>query len=72
MIIHKPASLSSIEAAGVPENWMTAFQAIFLEGNFKKGDNVLIHAGASGVGVAAIQLARKSSLLACRICFVSS
>jgi NADPH:quinone reductase-like Zn-dependent oxidoreductase len=41
MIIHKPASLSLVEAAGVPENWMTAYQALFLEGNFKKGDRVL-------------------------------
>jgi NADPH:quinone reductase-like Zn-dependent oxidoreductase len=36
-----------------------AYQALFLEGGLKKGQNVLIHAGASGVGVAAIQLARK-------------
>ncbi|KAI5455555.1 hypothetical protein NCC49_000362 [Naganishia albida] len=57
MIIRKPEELSWIEAAGTPENWMTAFQALFLEGNFKKGENVLIHAGASGVGVAANQLA---------------
>jgi putative PIG3 family NAD(P)H quinone oxidoreductase len=57
MIIRKPESLSWIEAAGIPENWMTAFQALFLEGGFKKGENVLVHAGASGVGVAANQLA---------------
>ena len=30
-----------------------------LVGEFKKGEDVLIHAGASGVGIAAIQLARK-------------
>ena len=44
MIIRKPESLSWIEAAGIPENWMTAFQALFLEGGFKKGENVLVHA----------------------------
>jgi NADPH:quinone reductase-like Zn-dependent oxidoreductase len=44
MIIRKPETLSWIEAAGIPENWMTAFQALFLEGGFKKGENVLIHA----------------------------
>ncbi|TXT07193.1 hypothetical protein VHUM_03363 [Vanrija humicola] len=57
MTLPKPKELSWQEAAGVPENWLTAFQALFIEGNLKKGDNVLIHAGASGVGVAAIQLA---------------
>ncbi|WOO80639.1 Quinone oxidoreductase PIG3 [Vanrija pseudolonga] len=57
MTLPKPKELSWEEAAGVPENWLTAFQALFIEGNLKKGDNVLIHAGASGVGVAAIQLA---------------
>lgn len=57
MIIHKPKEMSWAEAAGIPENWMTAFQALFLEGGFEKGQNVLIHAGASGVGVAANQLA---------------
>jgi NADPH:quinone reductase-like Zn-dependent oxidoreductase len=60
MIIHKPAALTPVQAAGVPENWMTAFQALFLEGKFQKGERVLIHAGASGVGGAAIQLARES------------
>ena len=44
MIIRKPESLSWIEAAGIPENWMTAFQALFLEGGFKQGENVLVHA----------------------------
>lgn len=42
----------------------TAYQAVFLEGNMKKGANVLVHAGASGVGVAAIQLARESQCTA--------
>ena len=36
----------------------TAFQALVLVGNIKSGDDVLIHAAASGVGIAAIQLAR--------------
>lgn len=59
MIIHKPPHLTPVQAAGVPENWMTAYQALFLEGGMKEGENVLIHAGASGVGGAAIQLASK-------------
>jgi len=35
-----------------------AFQALVIIGQVKKDDNVLVHAGASGVGLAAIQLAR--------------
>ena len=35
-----------------------AFQALVVLAEVKKGDDVLIHAGASGVGIAAIQLAR--------------
>lgn len=57
MLLPKPKELSWVQAAALPENWMTAYQALFLEGGMKKGSNVLIHAGASGVGVAAIQLA---------------
>jgi len=57
MCIHKPANISWAEAAGVPEVWITATQALWLVGKFKPGDKVLIHSGASGVGIAAIQLA---------------
>ena len=35
-----------------------AFQALVRVGDIKRGDDVLVHAGASGVGIAAIQLAR--------------
>ena len=37
---------------------VTAFQALVLIGKIQKNDHVLVHAGASGVGVAALQLAR--------------
>ena len=40
--------------------WLTAFVNLFLEGRLAKGQTVLIHAGASGVGTAAIQLAAAS------------
>lgn len=56
--LHKPDCLSFEEAAGIPEVWFTAYQALFLVGKFEKGKSVLIHAGASGVGIAAIQLAK--------------
>jgi len=42
--------LSIEEAAAIPEQWLTAFQLLFLVGEMKQGDNVLIHAGGSGVG----------------------
>jgi len=58
MIVPKPSHLSHVQAASIPENWLTAFQALILVGELKKDQNVLIHAGASGVGIAAIQLAR--------------
>ncbi|KIL67728.1 hypothetical protein M378DRAFT_22430, partial [Amanita muscaria Koide BX008] len=57
-ILKKPTHLSWEEAASIPEAFLTAFQALSLIGNLKQNDNVLVHAGASGVGVAAIQLAR--------------
>ncbi|KAK0529770.1 hypothetical protein OC835_004229 [Tilletia horrida] len=58
MTLPKPAHISHTEAASIPEVWFTAFQALRLLSNVQPGDDVLIHAGASGVGLAAIQLAR--------------
>jgi len=58
MLMHKPSCLNFIEAAGVPESWFTAFQALVLVGGLIKGESVLIHAGSSGVGIAANQIAR--------------
>ncbi|KAL7328279.1 hypothetical protein PS15p_206573 [Mucor circinelloides] len=60
LTMHKPEALSFEEAAAIPETWFTAYQALFLVGEMKKGHDVLIHAGASGVGTAAIQLAKEA------------
>ncbi|ORX93044.1 NADPH:quinone reductase-like protein [Basidiobolus meristosporus CBS 931.73] len=60
MAMHLPDELSFKEAAAVPEAWCTAYQALHWIASIKKGDNVLIHAGASGVGLAAIQLAKRA------------
>jgi len=57
-IIAKPSYLTWAEAASIPEVLLTAFQALVVIGQVKKDDNVLVHAGASGVGLAVIQLAR--------------
>lgn len=57
MAMYIPDEFSYEEAAAIPEVFLTAFQALKLLGDIKKNDTVLIHAGASGVGTAAIQLA---------------
>jgi NADPH:quinone reductase-like Zn-dependent oxidoreductase len=43
-------------AASIPEAFLTAYQLLYFVGHFQRGEKVLIHAGASGVGHAAIQL----------------
>jgi NADPH:quinone reductase len=53
-----PDRLSFTEAAAIPEVFLTAHDALFTLAELKKGERVLIHAVASGVGTAAIQLAR--------------
>ncbi len=58
MAIKKPEEISFEEAAAVPEVFLTAYQALFWNARIKKDDYVLIHAGASGVGTAAIQLVK--------------
>ncbi|PPR05387.1 hypothetical protein CVT24_008001 [Panaeolus cyanescens] len=57
-IIRKPNYLSWVDAASIPEVFLTAFQALVVIGQVGSNDNVLVHAAASGVGIAAIQLAR--------------
>jgi NADPH2:quinone reductase len=52
-----PDALSFSEAAAVPEVFVTAYDAIVLQGGLKAGQTLLVHAVASGVGTAAIQLA---------------
>lgn len=54
-----PDELSFEEAAAIPEVFLTAYQAIDWLGGLSGGETVLIHAGASGVGTAAIQLAKQ-------------
>lgn len=44
-------------AAGIPEVFITAFLNVFLEAGLGQGESLLVHAGASGVGTAAIQMA---------------
>ncbi|HLQ24551.1 MAG TPA: NAD(P)H-quinone oxidoreductase [Acidiferrobacterales bacterium] len=52
-----PPNLGFEQAAAVPEAFLTAYLNLFIKGGLRADETVLIHAGASGVGTAAIQLA---------------
>lgn len=52
-----PSNLNWIEAAAVPEVFITAHDALFTRGQVTYGESVLVHAAGSGVGLAAVQLA---------------
>jgi NADPH:quinone reductase-like Zn-dependent oxidoreductase len=54
----KPASLDHIHAAALPHVTLTAWQALFVAGDLKAGQSVLIHGAAGGVGHVAVQLAK--------------
>jgi putative PIG3 family NAD(P)H quinone oxidoreductase len=60
MAIPIPAGWSFVQAAAVPEVFFTAQETMFTLGNLKAGETVLIHAAASGVGTAGIQMARET------------
>jgi NADPH:quinone reductase-like Zn-dependent oxidoreductase len=53
-----PAHLTPARAAAVPEAFITAHDALLTQCHLKEGETVLVHAAASGVGTAAVQLAR--------------
>src|SRR5215831_1120932 len=57
-IARKPARLTHVEAASIPIDALTAWQGLFDRAHLQAGERVLIHGGAGGVGVLAIQLAR--------------
>ena len=53
-----PAGTPLVDAAAIPEAFLTAWDALVLQAGLGAGETVLIHAAASGVGTAAIQIAR--------------
>jgi putative PIG3 family NAD(P)H quinone oxidoreductase len=61
--VRVPAALGWAEAAAVPEAFITAHDAL-VQGAARPGETVLVHAAASGVGLAAVQLARAMGLRA--------
>ncbi|MGB3400007.1 MAG: NAD(P)H-quinone oxidoreductase [Candidatus Deferrimicrobiaceae bacterium] len=60
MAMRIPDNLSYEEAAAIPEAFLTAYHNLFSLGRLTPGMTVLVHAGGSGVGTAAIQLIREA------------
>jgi NADPH:quinone reductase len=56
-----PKGMSLTDAAAIPEVFLTAYDALFLQGGLAPGQDVLLHAVGSGIGTAAIQLVRAVS-----------
>ena len=56
--LHLPEGLDMVEAAALPETFMTVWDGLFQRGGFKRGETVLIHGGASGIGITATMLAK--------------
>ena len=57
MVMSVPDSINLGEAAAIPEVFLTAYQSLVWLARLQANETILIHAGASGVGTAAIQLA---------------
>ena len=59
-VLPVPRNLGLLEAAAVPEVFATAYLNLYSEAGLASRERVLVHAGASGVGTAAIQLCAQS------------
>lgn len=59
LLLRLPEDWDYVTGAAIPEAWYTAFVNLIMEGTLQRGERALIHAGGSGVGTAAIQLARE-------------
>src|SRR5437899_11761845 len=53
-----PGGLTAAEAAAIPETFFTVWHNVFERGGLKGGETLLVHGGSSGIGTAAIQLAK--------------
>src|SRR5437764_5491070 len=53
-----PTGLSMVEAAAIPETFLTVWHNTFERGGLRSGETLLVHGGSSGIGTTAIQLAR--------------
>jgi NADPH:quinone reductase-like Zn-dependent oxidoreductase len=57
-LFRKPANLSFEQAAAVPLTFLTAWHAVAVRAALRPGETILVHAAGSGVGVAAVQIAK--------------
>jgi NADPH2:quinone reductase len=53
-----PRGLTLVEAAAIPETFLTVWHNVFERGRLRAGETLLVHGGSSGIGTAAIQLAK--------------
>ncbi|NUO78551.1 polyketide synthase dehydratase domain-containing protein [candidate division KSB1 bacterium] len=58
LVVHKPAHHSFAEAATIPVTFLTAYYGLHHLAHMQRGERVLIHAAAGGVGISAVQLAQ--------------
>jgi NADPH2:quinone reductase len=58
LCVPRPEGLDPVEAGGVAEVFMTAYDALVTRGRVASGERVLVHGAGSGVGTAAVQIAR--------------
>ncbi|GAC1571904.1 MAG: NAD(P)H-quinone oxidoreductase [Candidatus Dormibacteria bacterium] len=58
-LLRIPPGMALVEAAAIPEVFITAHDALVTRGRLARGETVLIHGGGGGVGTAAIQLAHR-------------
>lgn len=59
-VAEKPKRLTHAEAASVPISALTAWQGLYGRARLRSGERILIHGGAGGVGIYAVQLARRA------------
>jgi NADPH2:quinone reductase len=57
-LVRVPDAMAVADAAAIPEVFITAFDALVVQGGLTSGRTALVHAGGSGVGTAAIQIAK--------------
>ncbi len=57
-VMHLPSNISYVEGAAIPEAYITAYDAICLQADLKAQETLLVSAAASGVGIAAAQIAK--------------
>ena len=57
-VLKRPAGMTVEEGAALPVTYLTAWHAMVVMGNLRKGERVLIHSAGGGVGTAAIQIAK--------------